>query len=116
MSPTYYYGLWFVYALGSFLAYAVFWNWTRWPKVWWLGSFFRIVVFALLVTPAAQSEGSLYLAPAWVTMIFDELQHIGSGWLRAGINLMAAFAIAIFVYFVHLVFSFIQRRRKKKKA
>ena len=116
MTPTYYYTLWIVYALGCVAAYGVFWNFTRWPKAWWLGAFFRILVFAILVTPAAQSEDSPYMVPAWIAVVFDELQRIGDGWLRAGINLMAAIALALAIYFVYLIFSLIQRRRRKKNA
>ena len=116
MSATYYFSLWAVYAIASLVAYRFFWEFTRWPRVWWLGSFFRIAVLVILVTPAAQSDGSEFLAPAWITMVFDELQGLGDGWFRAGINLMAASALGLCVYFVHLIFSFIQRRRKIKKS
>lgn len=76
----------------------------------------RIMVLVLFLTPATQSEGSNLLVPAWVALIFDQLQGIGDGWFRAGINLMAATALGICVYFVHLVFSFMQRRRKIKNS
>jgi hypothetical protein len=116
MSPTYYYGLWIVYTLGSLVAYRILWDFTRWPKVWWLGSFVRIMAVVVIVTPAAQAEGSAYLAPAWITMAFDELQRLGDGWLRAGVNLMAASAIGFLVYFVHIIYSLIQRGRKKERT
>lgn len=116
MSANYYFALWAVYIVASMVAYKFFWEFTRWPRVWWLGSFLRIMVLVLLVTPAAQSEGSDFLAPAWITMVFDELQGLGDGWFRAGINLMAAGALGVSAYFVHLVFSLIQRRRKIKKS
>lgn len=116
MSATYYFSLWIIYILASATAYYFFWGFTRWPRVWWLGSLLRILVLVILVTPAAQSEGSELLAPAWITLLFDELQGIGDGWFRAGINLMAAAALGMGVYFVHLIFSFIQRRYKKKSS
>jgi hypothetical protein len=116
MSATYYFSLWAVYILASATAYYFFWEFTRWPRVWWLGSFLRIFVLVILVTPAAQSEGSEFLAPAWITLVFDELQGIGDGWFRAGVNLMAASAIAMVLYFVHLIFSFIQRRHKNRSS
>ena len=56
------------------------------------------------------------MVPAWIAVVFDELQRIGDGWLRAGINLMAAIALALAIYFVYLIFSLIQRRRRKKNA
>lgn len=116
MSPAYYYGLWIVYALGSLVAYRMLWDFTRWPKVWWLGSFVRIMAVVVIVTPAAQAEGSAFLAPAWITMAFDELQRLGDGWLRAGVNLMAATVLGLLVYFVHIIYSLIQRRRKLGRA
>ena len=116
MSATYYFSLWAVYILASLVAYKFFWEFTRWPRVWWLGSLLRIMVLVILVTPAAQSDGSEFLAPAWITMLFDELQGLGDGWFRAGINLMAASALGFCVYLLHLVFSFIQRRRKIKQS
>lgn len=116
MSTTYYIGLWAVYILASATAYYFIWGFTRWPRVWWLGSFFRMLILVILLTPAAQSDGSEFLAPAWITLIFDELQGIGDGWFRAGINLMAAGSLGFCIYFVHLVFSFIQRRHKKKSS
>ena len=116
MSATYYFSLWAVYIIAFVVAYRFFWEFTRWPKVWWLGSFLRILVLILFLTPATQSEGGEFLSPAWITLVFDELQGIGDGWFRAGINLMAATALGVIVYFVHLVFSLIQRRRKIKKS
>ncbi len=116
MSATYYYILWSVYAAGLVVALYFLWQWTRWPRVWWLGSLVRLLALALLVTPAEQAAGSGLYAPAWIVMLFDELQRIGDGWFRAGINLMAATALALLVYFVHLIFSFFHRRRRLKKA
>lgn len=116
MSSTYYFILWAVYGIGLLIALWFLWQWTRWPRVWWLGSFVRLFALFMLVTPAEQSDGSGYYAPAWIVMAFDELQNLGDGWFRAGINLMAAMALMLLVYFVHLIFSFIHRRRRLKKA
>jgi hypothetical protein len=116
MSTTYYFSLWAIYIVAFLVAYKFFWEFTRWPRVWWLGSFLRIMVLIFFMTPAAQSEGGEFLAPAWITLVFDELQGVEDGWFRAGINLMAASSLGFFAYFVHLVFSFIQRRRKIKNS
>lgn len=116
MSGSTYMILWAVYGVGILIALYFLWQWTRWPRVWWLGALVRIMALVVLLTPAQQAENSEFYAPAWITMVFDELQHLGDGWFRAGINLMAATLAGLIVYFVVLVFSFIQRRCRLKKA
>lgn len=108
--------LWAIYLAGSAAALHAFWQFTRWPRIWWLSSFVRMVALVLLLTPVQQSEGGTTWAPALITAVFDELQGIGDGWFRAGINLMVALLLGLVAWIVHLVLSLVHRRRRKKRA
>lgn len=99
MSPLYYIALWFFYLLAVVLAFAGAWRVSRsWPYP--LKLFGRIALVVIFLTPAPQIAGGGGLAPAFVSLIFDELQNLNGGWFRAGIYLVISGAFGILLYLI----------------
>lgn len=97
MSPIYYLIIWFLYLLAVLLAFAGAWRVSRsWPYP--LKAFGRIALVVIFLTPAPQIGGENGLAPAFVSVIFDQLQGLNDGWFRAGIYLVISAAFGFLLY------------------
>lgn len=115
MSPLYYTILWFFYLLAVVLAFAGAWRVSRsWPYP--LKTLGRIALAVIFLTPAPQIAGGSGLAPAFVSVIFDQLQGIEEGWFRAGLYLVISGACAFLLYIALLVRWVFLKRKKAEKT
>src|SRR6056300_102559 len=97
MSPFLYLVLWSIYLITVVLVFAGAWKVSRnWPYP--LKTFGRIALIVIFLTPAPQIAGAEGLAPAFVSVVFDQLQGLGGGWFRAGIYLVIAGGFGFLLY------------------
>ena len=94
------------------------------PLLWWVtGSipwhpvkaFFRILMLAVLLTPAYPYEGMVYIAPAWIVGVFEVVKsQTGEGIWRGLIPIGFCFVV---VYIVDLcLWRLLLGRSKRRQA
>lgn len=109
MTPQFYMLLWLFYLLAVAVAFVCAWRVSRsWPFP--LKAFGRIALAVIFLTPTPQVAEGGWLAPAFISMIFDQMQGAPGGWFRAGIYLVISAALGILVYGGMLVRWFLHRR------
>jgi len=114
VSDTLYLGLWAVYLVCTGLSFLLFWNLTRWPKLWrYLARFLRLLFLAVMLAPATLSTHPESMAPALIVAFFDYIQENQDGFYSALVNLMAALALSLIIFVIYIIIALIVHSRRK---
>ncbi len=102
------------YVLGVLLLTPALWWMTRFMKWHPLKAFFRVLVLAVLLTPAYAFNDMIYLAPAWTVSVFEAINpQTEQGVSRGLVPIVFCFAV---VYVLDLCFWLLLRNRRSKPA
>ncbi|RLA45959.1 MAG: hypothetical protein DRR06_00720 [Gammaproteobacteria bacterium] len=101
------------YVLGVFMFMPLLWWVTRiipWHPV---KAFLRILVMAILLTPAFPYPGMTYIAPAWAVSLFEMVKPQTENGVWRGIRPIGFFFVA--VYLLDLCLWLLLRKRTRRR-
>ncbi|MCV6614154.1 MAG: hypothetical protein OIF35_04185 [Cellvibrionaceae bacterium] len=113
MNPEEYKLAWLIYLGGSLVISFAWWQITRAIGNRYIRNILRILVLVLLFTPHSSAPDQLLMAPALFVTALDPLFLDDGSPLRAGVPLLKVLG---FVLAIYLLFDFLLRGRRARKA